>query len=134
MLKLSKKTEYGLIAIRHIAAAERGRVITAKEIADRYGIPYELLAKVMQKLAKRGLIVSHQGVYGGYTLAVGAGDLPISAIISAIEDQLPAIAQCIAESPDSCSIYDNCTIKNPLGKIQLNIEQVFKTMKLSEIV
>src|SRR5450759_2587608 len=66
MLKLSKRTEYGLIAIRHIAA-EPVRITTAKEIADRYKIPYELLAKVMQKLAKRGLIVSHQGVYGGYT-------------------------------------------------------------------
>jgi Rrf2 family protein len=88
----------------------------------------------MQRLAKKGLIVSHQGVYGGYTLAKGAGELSISVIIHAIEDHLPAITQCIAESPDSCSIYDNCTIKNPLGKIQLNIEQVFQTMKLSEIV
>ncbi len=133
MLKLSKRTEYGLIAIRHIAA-EPVRITTAKEIADRYKIPYELLAKVMQKLAKQGLIVSHQGVYGGYTLATGAGELSISTIINAIEGQLPAITQCIADSPDSCSIYDNCTIKNPLGKIQLNIDQVFKTMKLSEIV
>ncbi len=134
MLKLSKKVEYGLIAIRHIAASDSGRITTAKEIADKYGIPYELLAKVMQKLAKQGLIVSHQGVNGGYTLAIGAGQLSISTIINAIEGQLPGITQCIAESPESCSIYDNCTIKNPLGKIQLNIDQVFKTMKLSEIV
>ena len=52
MLKLSKRTEYGLIAIRHIAA-EPVKITTAKEIADRYKIPYELLAKVMQKLAKQ---------------------------------------------------------------------------------
>ncbi len=134
MLKLSKKVEYGLIAIRHIAAADPDRITTAKEIADRYKIPYELLAKVMQKLAKRRLIVSHQGVYGGYTLAKGAGEMSISSIINAIEGHLPALTQCIAESPDSCSIYDNCTIKNPLGKIQMNIDSVFKTMKLSEIV
>ncbi|HTX19945.1 MAG TPA: Rrf2 family transcriptional regulator [Bacteroidota bacterium] len=134
MLKLSKKVEYGLIAMRHVAAGESGRVTTAKEIAERYKLPYELLAKVMQKLAKRGFIVSHQGVYGGYTLAKGAGEISISSIIDAIEGQLPAIAQCIAESPDSCSIYDNCTIKNPLGKIQTNIDTVFRSMKLSEIV
>jgi len=134
MLKLSKKVEYGLIAIRHIAAADLGRITTAKEIADKYKIPYELLAKVMQKLAKRGFIVSHQGVYGGYSLAKGASDMSISSIINAIEGQLPAITQCIAESPDSCSIYDNCTIKDPLEKIQSNIDLVFKTMKLSEIV
>ncbi len=133
MLKLSKKVEYGLIAIRHIAAS-RGTISTAKEIADRYKIPYELLAKVLQRLAKSGLIVSHQGVNGGYTLARGASEISISTVIDSIEGRLPALTQCIAESPESCSIYDNCTIKNPLGKIQLNIEQVFKTMKVSEIV
>jgi len=134
MLKLSKKVEYGLIAIRHIAVTQPGRYSTAKEISDRYRIPHELLAKVLQKLAKSGLIVSHQGVYGGYSLAKHADQITISTVINAIEGQLPAITQCIAESPDSCSIYDNCTIKNPLGKIQLNLEHVFNTMTVSEIV
>ncbi len=134
MLKLSKKVEYGLIAIRHIAATEGSRYSTAKEISDRYHVPYELLAKVLQKLARQGLIVSHQGVYGGYSLARSADQISVSTVINAIEGQLPGITQCIADSPDSCSIYDNCTIKNPLGKIQSNIERVFDTMKVSEIV
>ena len=69
MLRLSKKVEYGLIAIRHIATRCNGELMTAKEISDMYRIPYDLLAKVLQKLAKAGLIVSHQGVHGGYTLA-----------------------------------------------------------------
>ena len=56
MFQLSKKVEYGLIAIRHMAAGGPGQIHTAKEIADRYHIPYELLAKVMQKLAKKGVL------------------------------------------------------------------------------
>ena len=52
MVRLSKKAEYGLIAIRHIAAQRSSEVVTAKEISSLYGIPFELLAKVLQKLAR----------------------------------------------------------------------------------
>jgi Rrf2 family protein len=134
MLKLSKKIEYGLIAMRHIASIGDGKIATAKEIAAKYHISQELLAKVLQKLAKEGLIVSHQGMYGGYTLAQRADEMSISTVINAIDGQFPAITQCIAAAPESCSIFENCTIKNPLGKIQVNIEQMFSTMKVSEIV
>jgi len=66
MLRLSKKVEYGIIAIRHIASLDgRGTVTTAKEISDTYDISYELLAKVLQRLTKKGLIVSYQGVRAG---------------------------------------------------------------------
>ena len=74
MVRLSKKVEYGLIAIRHIATKSFGEIVTAKEIADSYKIPYELLAKVLQKLTKSGLIISHQGVHGGYELAMKPGE------------------------------------------------------------
>jgi Rrf2 family protein len=134
MLKLSKKIEYGLIAIRYIASMPSDRIATAKEIAERYSISYDLLSKVLQKLTKKGIIVSHQGVYGGYSLAKDADQVTLSSVIKAIEGQLPALTQCIADSPNSCSIYDTCTIKSPLVKIQSSIEHVFDTMKVSEIV
>jgi Rrf2 family protein len=133
MLKLSKKVEYGLIAIRHIAAAHC--VSSAKEISDRYGISHDLVAKVLQKLTKAGLIMSQQGVNGGYTLARKAADISITNVINAIEGTASGgIVQCMTNDDTICSIYDNCTIKNPLGKIQYNLHQVFNTMKVSEIV
>jgi Rrf2 family protein len=133
MLKLSKKVEYGLIAMRHCAASQS--VSSAKEISDRYGISHDLVAKVLQKLAKSGLIVSQQGVNGGYTLAKRAADISITNVIDAIEGTSSGgIVQCMTTDETICSIYDNCTIKNPLGKIQHNLHQVFSTMKVSEIV
>jgi Rrf2 family protein len=134
MVRLSKKVEYGLIAIRHIATCATGDIVTAKEIADVYRIPYELLAKVLQKLTKAGLIVSHQGMHGGYTLARNPNEVPVSMIINAIEGSTPMIAQCMSEGPDSCGVFSVCTIKSPLTKVQANIERAFNTMTLSEIV
>jgi len=134
MVRLSKRVEYGLIAIRHIAASRTGDVVTAKEVAEAYGIPFELLAKVLQKLTKAGLVYSHQGVRGGYTLARRPEDLPVSLIIHAIEGTAPVIAQCMADGPESCNVFSTCTIKTPLSKVQANIEQAFNSMMLSEIV
>ena len=134
MLQLSKKVEYGLIALRHMAMHQQGEVFTAKEIARIYDIPYELLAKVLQKLARTGTIVSIQGVKGGYMLAKKASELPISKIIRIIEGEKPMIAECYVDGPDSCSIFDNCSIRRPLGKVQRNLNVLFDKMTIQEIV
>ncbi len=135
MLRLSKKVEYGIIAIRHVALhGAPGYVTTAKEISDLYDISFELLSKVLQRLTKAGLIVSHQGVHGGYTLAKSSNSITISSIIYAIEGESPAIIQCTSERAEKCTIMDTCTIKNPLEKIQSNIHQAFDKITLAEIV
>lgn len=133
MLRLPKKVEYGLIAIRHLASQSRDSVVTAKEIAEKYDIPVELLAKVLQRLAKKGLITSYQGVKGGYTLSRKPSEITLSSIISAI-DGPQNITHCFAESPEVCSIFSTCTIRNPLEKIQSNIDQAFSKVTLSEII
>src|SRR5438270_81625 len=75
MLKLTKKADYGLIAMRHLAEhAEQGSC-SAKDMADAYGIPQEALAKILQRLAKAGLLRSMHGTRGGYTLSRGARDI-----------------------------------------------------------
>src|SRR5258708_15862007 len=69
MLKLTKKADYGLIALKHLAVSgQQGGTASAKEIADAYGIPLSLLAKILQKLTKTGLLVSATGSSGGYKL------------------------------------------------------------------
>ena len=134
MVRLSKRVEYGLIALRHIATRPYGELVTAKEIADAYGVQYELLAKVLQRLTKAGLILSVHGVRGGYSLARRPQEIPVSSIINAIEGARPVIAQCLSDGPESCEVFAVCTIKSPLTRVQANIERAFDTMMLSEIV
>ncbi len=133
MLKLSKKVEYGLIAIRHIASLNN-QISTVKEISEKYAIPVDVLAKVMQKLTKGKLIISFQGSMGGYSLARRPDEISVMNVISVIEGAQVGIAQCFTEEEANCSIHLNCTIKNPLSKIQHSLENVFNTMKVSEIV
>ncbi len=134
MVRLSKKVEYGLMALQHMAVMRHGPAVTAREIADRYSIPYDLLAKVLQRLARAGLIHSTQGVRGGYALAGDPAAIPVSRIIRVIEGTAPAITQCISDGPESCGVFSVCTIKSPLLKVQANIERAFDSMSLAEIV
>jgi Rrf2 family protein len=134
MLQLSKRVEYGLIALRHMAMAPHGQVCTSKEIAQKYDLPYELLSKILQKLAKAGIVVSTQGVRGGYALARKPSEVRVSQILNIIEDEKPIIAQCYSESAENCSHLDNCTIRKPLGKVQENLNVLLETMTLDQIM
>jgi len=134
MLQLSKKVEYALIALRHMAMNSHGYVFTAKEIAAKYNISYELLAKVLQKLTKSGVIVSTQGMRGGYSLAKKPDEIQVSYIINVIEEEKATIAECYADGRESCSIFDACTIRKPLGKMQHNLNALFENTTLEQIV
>lgn len=134
MLRLSKRVEYGLIALRHFASIQESTVCTAKEISQKYNIPHELLAKVLQKLSQARIIRSYKGVRGGYVLAHDPDKIKIFDVINAIESEKPMLAECYAEGPESCIIFDDCTIRRPLGKIQKNINTFFHTMTIAEIV
>ena len=88
MLKLSKKADYGLIAVQHLAQQPPATACSAKEIARAYGIPTELLAKILQKLAKNGLLVSQHGTNGGYVLArPSRGDFGVSRLSAPSRDR-----------------------------------------------
>jgi Rrf2 family protein len=135
MFQLSKKVEYGLIALRHMATGGRGHTYTVKEIADNYHISFELLSKIMQKLAKTGLIASHQGMRGGYTLVRDPATVTISSLIQTIENK-PAvkIVQCEAEVPENCLIHGQCTIKDPLVKLQRSINDIFDKLTVTNLI
>ena len=72
MLKITRKIEYALIALRHLQQNDIGVLSTSKEIASKYDIPKELLAKILQNLVKNNIISSTKGPYGGYEVIADA--------------------------------------------------------------
>lgn len=134
MFQLSKRVEYGLIALRHMAMHPMGKVYSTKELSREYDIPYELLAKVMQKLAKTGIVTSMQGVRGGYALMKNPREMTVASIIRVIEEERPMIAECYVDGPEGCDIFGSCTIRKPLGKVQRNLNVLFDKMTIQEII
>lgn len=128
MLKLTKKADYGLIAMRHLAEHADLGACSAKDLAEMYGIPQEALAKILQKLAKAQLLTSHQGTNGGYLLARTPKQISALEVIRAIEGPL-FLTSCSTGDTD-CEQVNRCNIREPLRKVSRTIEEVLSKLTL----
>ena len=124
MLKLTKKADYALMAMKHLAEHPSAASRSAKDVADAYGIPPEALAKILQRLAKAGLLHSQHGTNGGYTLARPAHTISAFEVIQAIDGPL-FITSCVTVRGE-CDQSDRCNIREPLRKVNESIEAVFE--------
>lgn len=132
MLRLSRKVEYALIALQSMAA-RYDQVVSAKEIAEEHDIPLEFLAKVLQSLAKLNLIVSQQGVRGGYTLSQEPETITVLSVIEAMEGK-PALVDCCDESAETlCRMSDQCSIQDPLQKVNHAITDALNALTLEQL-
>ncbi len=105
---------------------------SAKDIADAYHIPPQLLAKILQTLARAGLLVSHAGTNGGYALARAARDITAFEVIRAIDGPL-FITSCITIH-GTCDLAGHCTIKEPLRKVNESITDLLSGIRIADLV
>lgn len=131
MLKLSKKSDYGLIAVKHLAEHESSGACNTREIAKAYGIPAELLAKVLQKLVKNGVLVSHHGAEGGYALARHPGSVTAFDVIRAIDGPL-LITSCVT-ARGACTQAPTCTVREPLSKVNEIITRALSSVTIASL-
>jgi len=132
MLRLSKKADYALMAMKHLARKPDSSASTsAREIAEQYDIPVELMAKVLQRLARSGLLTSHQGTRGGYTLSKATPSISVADIIQAIDGPLTVTA-CSTED-EQCEQFTKCNVRDPLWRIKDRILAALAACSLAEI-
>jgi FeS assembly SUF system regulator len=134
MLRLTKKADYSLIALRHFAAKERERAeaISAKEVADTCGIPLPILSKLLQKLGKSGFLVSAYGTNGGYRLARDPRLISALEVIRAIDGPI-VLANCFTQDA-YCGHSDRCTVKRPLKRIHDSILRLLDSVSIQDML
>jgi Rrf2 family protein len=137
MLRLTKKADYGLMALKYLAeqasaTARPHAAQSAKDIADAYHIPPPLLAKILQTLARAGLLVSHAGTNGGYSLARPATEISAFEVIRAIDGPL-FITSCITIH-GTCDLDSHCTIKEPLRKVNDLIKDLLSGIRIADLI
>ena len=146
MLKLTKKADYGLMALKFLAeqadsAARKAKgahtvqpefvALSAKDIADAYGIPAQLLAKILQQLTKAGLLKSHAGMNGGYGLSREARSISAYEVILAIDG--PFFITSCTKGAKACDLTPSCTIKEPLARVNETIAGVLKSISIQDL-
>jgi len=138
MLRLTKKADYGLMALKYLAeqpapgsGGDATAAQSAKDIAEAYHVPPQLLAKILQTLARAGLLVSHAGTNGGYALARPPADISAFEVIRAIDGPL-FITSCITIH-GSCDLVGHCTITEPLRKVNDSIKDLLSGIRISDL-
>jgi Rrf2 family protein len=131
MLKLTKKADYGLISLKHLSLFARDRAASAKEIAEAYRMPVPILAKVLQKLAREGFLVSEQGTNGGYRLARDPGLITALEVIRAIDGPV-ILTNCFTEH-GVCELTGQCNVREPLRRVHEGILNLLDGITISDL-
>jgi len=131
MLKLSKKADYALIAVRHLATHRSQPSTSASDIAQAYGISAPLLAKVLQRLARHGLLTARHGSSGGYQLARHPNDISALDVINAVDGPV-MITSCVT-SHGNCDQSLTCTVREPLRRVNESIARVLRSVTISQM-
>jgi Rrf2 family protein len=143
MLKLNRTTEYGLMALRHMSrqGAERA---SAREIADLFGLPFEITAKTLQRLKDAGLILSVQGAHGGYTLSRPLEEVTLASFLQLMEGP-QFLVSCATEGKrrvaiprvrdaGGCEYHSRCEIKLMMSELNGRIFGFFSGIRLADLI
>ena len=130
MLKLTRKTEYALIALRHLRLVDVDKVVSTKDIAANYNIPRQLLAKVLQELSQSDFVEPVQGPKGGYKLKANLDNITMTQFFEVMEGPL-GIMDCYFDS--NCELIDSCNIRSPINQLNQSMRTMFDNMTLNEV-
>ncbi|MCP3917622.1 MAG: Rrf2 family transcriptional regulator [bacterium] len=135
MLKLTKRTEYGLIALIHLADRE-GKVVSVREIGEHYPVPKRALGESLKALHHAGIVDSARGATGGFWLARPAGDVTLGEVVAALEGA-PELTSCnalaLANKDGDCEVTPLCPIRSPLQRIRQGIWTLFENTTLASL-
>lgn len=135
MIKISKSVEYSIFALKQIYHNSGSSLLTAKDIAERENIPNEMVAKLLQKLKRSGILESVQGKFGGYRYAISPNQITLYTIVKAIDLDIQ-ITNCLCDNAtkNDCERIEDCDLRNPFIKLQDEIITLMKNLKLTYLL
>ncbi len=133
MLKVNRKVEYGLVALKHMMHKPKGQLTSVREICDHYGTPFDPVAHVLRILNTEGLVQSEQGAHGGYRLQDSVQTTNLAQFIEMIEGQL-AFTDCLREDDCRCTMMDRCNIITPMQTLNDRLLDFLKAITLQELL
>lgn len=133
MLKVNRKVEYALIALKHMQQKPKGQLTTVREICEHYGTPFDPVAHVMRILNARHVVQSEQGAHGGYRLLEDTRRLSFASLIEMIEGKL-AFVECVRKERANCGIQDTCNIAGPMNQLNLRMIEFLQSVMVGDII
>lgn len=132
VMQVSRKVDYALRAIIYLSLQKDGRPVPVSEIASRRRIPQKFLEKIIKNLIRTGLVHSHRGAHGGYTLARSPDQVSFRDVIEAVEGPI-SINVCVTERRD-CSVLSSCNMQRVWQEGQRRMLEYFSDTTLADLL
>lgn len=130
MIKINRKVEYALMVLKLMKDKEEEALTTAREVCDRFETPFDTTAKVMQQMNNAGILHSHKGVKGGYTLSRDLSDVSYRELVELIEGK--SFMMDCHEGP--CELIHQCNITQPIKRLNDYLMTIFNSISLGELL
>jgi len=131
MLKVTKKIEYALIALKFMAQKMPGELTSAREVCDHFKTPFDTTAKVMQVMNTEKILTSVKGVKGGYTLSIALNELNYFKLHTLIEDMHENVCH---NNKGLCDLHSACNIIAPMQQLNELLKEFLSTLSIQELL
>jgi len=131
MIRITRQSDYGIVLLSQMAGRPQDEVLTAKDAARRSGLPLPMASKILKALARAGLLVSHRGVKGGYSLAIAPAEISVGDVIQALEGPI-GITEC-SFNPGGCEQEGSCPVRTNWRRISVAVRDALDRIPLSEM-
>ncbi len=137
MLTLTRKTDYALVAVAALAAWTP-RAASARDLADRLGVPPAMLRNILKDLATAGVLESVQGAHGGYLLSRDPAEVFVGEVIRAIEGE-PVLARCCTSDQHTpgeplCPLESACRIKGAVRRLHVRVRELIDSVTIHDLL
>jgi len=132
MIRLSRLSDYGIVLMAQLAGRDGAAPLAARDMAAEAHLPLPVVSKVLKALARRGLLVSHRGARGGYTLARPPQQISAAEMIAALEGPI-GLTECAAH-PGACVQESSCHVRAPWQRINAAVHRALATVTLADLV
>jgi len=130
-MQFTRAEEYGILGVMYLAGQDEKRVVPLSEIAEAREVPEKFLAKIFQNLTRTGIVRSHRGVRGGFTLSRNPDEFTVRDVIEAIQGPYRLI-KCLYDRT-CCGRYDYCSIRTVLEKAEDSLLDVFGSFTINDL-
>ncbi len=132
MIRLSRLSDYGIVLMAQLAGRAGSVPSNAREVAAEVHLPLPVVSKVLKALARRGLLVSHRGAKGGYSLARPPEEITAAEMIAALEGPI-GLTECVAH-PGQCVQEASCHVREPWQRINSVVRRALTEVTLADLV
>jgi Rrf2 family protein len=134
MLKINKKVEYALMALKFMADKSNAQELTsAREVCDEFNTPFDTTAKVMQLMNNENILKSVKGIKGGYSLHRSLTDITYMELVRLIEGKKEIGRVCVSNS-GTCELFGKCNIATPVEQLNKKLNTFLETLTLAELL